>query len=394
MNKMRLKALVGGGLISLAVIGVAQAGGFSRGTADTDLLYEDGNFNTRFDARVVVPTQKFSANVNPALVGTNFYGTYIIPSASIKFNLTDNFRCAGTYTQNVGADVEYAAPKFPSGKLSEDFHTDEFGATCAVRFAVGEGGVLSVIGGGFVEELTYDRATSLALLGFPPGVNADLELGGQEYGWRAGVAYEIPEIKLRAQLLYRSGTEYGATGSLTAPGALIKLPAVASVTLPATASGNLPQSLDLTVRSGVAPGWLVFGAVRWTDWSVLQTLTVTTPLSTTIDQYQWRDGWTLTGGVVHSFSEAFAGQMSLTWDRGVTTGWDLRDEVWTLALGGRLRSKIGGEFRFGLGLSYLAAAQETQYANAIVPGNIHSGFNQAADSGFATTMNVGFITQW
>ena len=68
-------------------------------------------------------------------------------------------------------------------------------------------------------------------------------------------------------------------------------------------------------------------AVRWTDWSVLQTLTVTTPLSTTIDQYQWRDGWTLTGGVVHSFSAAFAGQMSLTWDRGVSTGWDLRDEV-------------------------------------------------------------------
>ena len=228
---------------------------------------------------------------------------------------------------------------------------------------------------------------------FPPGVNADLELGGQEYGWRAGVAYEIPEIRLRAQLLYRSGTQYGATGTLTAPGALIGLPA-ASVDLPASASGNLPQSLDFTVRSGVAPGWLVFGAVRWTDWSVLQTLTVTTPLSTTIDQYQWRDGWTVTGGVVHSFSDAFAGQVSLTWDRGVTTGWDLRDEVWTLALGGRLRSTKAGEFRFGLGLSYLAAAQETQYANAIIPGNIRSGFNQAADSGFATTLNVGFITQW
>ena len=117
-------------------------------------------------------------------------------------------------------------------------------------------------------------------------------------------------------------------------------------------------------------------------------------VSTTIDQYQWRDGWTVTGGVVHSFSEAFGGSVSLTWDRGVTTGWDLRNDVWTLALGGRLRSQIGGEFRFGLGLSYLAAAQETQYANAIIPGNIHSGFNQAADSGFATTLNVGFITQW
>ena len=54
------------------------------------------------------------------------------------------------------------SPKFPSGKLSEDFHTDEFGAACAVRFDVG-GGVISVIGGGFVEELNYDRVTDVSV---------------------------------------------------------------------------------------------------------------------------------------------------------------------------------------------------------------------------------------
>ena len=74
-----------------------------------------------------------------------------------------------------------------------------------------------------MKQLTYDRTTSLGASGLPAGVNADLELGGQEYGWRAGVAYEIPEIRLRAQLLYRSGTQYGATGTLTAPGALDRL---------------------------------------------------------------------------------------------------------------------------------------------------------------------------
>jgi long-chain fatty acid transport protein len=396
MHRLQLKLVAWGGLISLALVGAAQAGGFARGTADTDLLFEDGNFNMRVDARAVVPTQKFSVNVNPALVGTNFYSTYMIPSASVKFNVTDNLRCEGTYTQNVGADVHYAAPKFPSGKLSEDFHTDEFGTACAVRFDVGEGGVLSVIGGGFVEELTYDRATDLSVPtggALPLGTLANLKLKGQEYGWRAGLAYEIPEYKLRAQIIYRSGTQYGATGSLTVPGALVGLP-VASVALPATALGNLPQSLELAARSGVAPGWLVFGSVKWTDWSVLQNLTVSTPLSTQIDQYQWRDGWTVTGGVVHSFSDAFAGQVSLTWDRGVTTGWDLRDEVWTLGIGSRFRSGKGGEFRAGIGLSYLASTKETQYANAIIPGNIHSGFNEATDNGFATTLNVGYITQW
>ena len=97
----------------MAVMGAAQAGGFSRGTADTDLLFEEGNFNMRFDARVVVPSQKFKTNINPALVGTNPYGNYIIPSAAVKFDITHNLRCEGTWTQNVGADTDYAAPKIP-----------------------------------------------------------------------------------------------------------------------------------------------------------------------------------------------------------------------------------------------------------------------------------------
>jgi long-chain fatty acid transport protein len=397
MRNSLLKSAVGVGLLTLAAVGAAKAGGFTRGTADTDLLFEDGNFNMRFDARVVVPTQKFATNVNPALVGTNSYDTYIIPSAAVKFNLTDNLRCEGTWTQNVGADIIYANPKIPTGKSSENFHTDEFGTACAVRFSVGSKGVISVIGGGFVEELDYERVTDLSVPTgglLPAGTNANLELKGQEYGWRAGLAYEIPEYKLRAQIIYRSGTQYGATGTLTVPGALVGLPAVPSVTVPALGTGELPQSVELGARSGVAPDWLVFASVRWTDWSVLQSLTVVTPISTINDQYQWRDGWTVTGGVVHSFNETFAGQMSLTWDRGVSTGWDLRGDIWTLAVGGRVRAKVGGEFRGGIGLSYLASAEETQYANAIIPGNIHSGFNSSVDSGFAATLSAGYIVQW
>ena len=405
MKRSLLKTVAWAGLLAAGMVNAAFAGGFSRGTAATDLLYEDGNFNMRFDARVVVPHQTFSANVNPALVGTSFYETYIIPSAAVKFNISDNLRCAGTYTQNTGSDVEYVAPKFPTGKLSEVFTTDEFGLTCAVRFNVGQG-IISVIGGGFAEDLNYERVTDLsvpinlarAAAGLPPllpaGTNAPLALDGQEYGWRAGLAYEIPKYRLRAELIYRSGTDYGATGTLTVPGVLAGAPGVPTVALPATAAGNLPQSVELNVRSGVAEGWLVFGSVRWTDWSVLDTLTVTTPLSTQVDQYNWRDGWTVTGGVVHSFNDMFAGQVSLTWDRGVNTGWDLRGEVWTLALGGRLRAPVGGEFRFGAGFSYLSDEETTQYANAIIPGNIRSGFNEATDSGYAITLNAGYIIQW
>ena len=37
---------------------------------------------------------------------------------------------------------------------------------------------------------------------------------------------------------------------------------------------------------------------------------------------------------------------------------------------------------------------ETQYANAVIPGNLRSGFNSAADSGYAVTVSGGYIVQW
>jgi long-chain fatty acid transport protein len=392
MARSLLKAVAWAGLVWVGMASVAEAGGFSRGTAPTDLLYEDGNFNMRFDARAVIPHQTFKTSANPALVGTSFYDEYLIPSAGVKFNISENLRCAGTYTQNAGSDVTYEAPRVPTGKLDESFHTDEFGVTCAVRFDVGPG-VLSVLGGGFVEELTYDRLTDLSVpvnleagaTILPAGTNASLELDGQEYGWRAGVAYEIPEIRLRAELLYRSGTEYGAEGTLLVPADFAALNGLPTTSLPATATGALPQSVEFNLRSGIAEGWLAFTSVRWMDWSVLQTLSVTTALGTIVDEYHWRDGWTVTGGVVHSFSDVFAGQASLTWDSGVATGWDLRGETWTLALGGRVRAPVGGEFRFGTGFSYLASEETTEY---------DPGLNESTDEGYAITLNVGYIIQW
>jgi long-chain fatty acid transport protein len=195
--------------------------------------------------------------------------------------------------------------------------------------------------------------------------------------------------------MYRSGTSYGANGTLTAPGFLAGS-MLRSVPLPAEGFGNLPQSVEFKAQSGIAPGWLAFGSVKWADWSVQRELKVVTPspLLSSSDIYNWKDGWTVTGGVGHAFNDNVSGALSLTWDRGVATGWDLSSDTYTLAAGGVLKDKLGGELRAGVGVSYLTSARETQYLNAIVPGNPHSGFNSAVDGGWAFAVNLGYKVNW
>src|SRR5690606_28274826 len=148
--------------------GTAGAGGYSRGTADTDLIFEEGNFNMRASVTVVMPQRGYDTLTappgaalpppstppfppfppSPVVAGQTYSSTdgkysqlYAIPSTAIKFNLTDDLRCAGTYTISFGADSEYGPQAIVFGGLAdgtgtvrEGFTSNEFGATCGYKF--------------------------------------------------------------------------------------------------------------------------------------------------------------------------------------------------------------------------------------------------------------------
>lgn len=374
---MRCGGLAGSLLGAALVVTDAYGGGFSRGTADTDILFEPGDFNLRAGTSVVVPSQKFSAGTDPALIGTNYLGTYVIPSAAVKFAIGENLACAGTYIEPFGAKSEYESAFGLAGKVSEDLRLSEFGATCAVFFDAGPGR-FAVLGGAFVEQVHYDLDALPVPMG---GLPLNVSLEGRDEGWRAGLAYEIPEIAFRAQLLYRSGTSYGAAGTASSPAFMIP-----GNTLPAIGMGELPQSVELKVQSGIAPGWLAFGSVKWMDWSVNETLTVSVPLAgiDTPNEYYWRDGWTVTAGIGHAFNEQVSGAISLQWDRGVSTGFDFRTDKWLLAGGANIKDARGGELRLGAGLGYMTSADVTKGQNAGI----------SVDAGWAGILSATYSITW
>lgn len=410
----------------LAAAVTAQAGGFSRGTADTDILFEDANFNMRTGMAFVMPRRGFATVTAPdtplstagGLVrGQKYKSTdddytqdYAVPSMAVKFNIAEDLRCAGTYTQPFGADsvygpqaVLFGAAADGTGTMNEQFETNEFGATCGYKFDL-EKGRAWLIGGAFLQDFSYSQQVKFVfgapdfLVPLPRNTTATLSFEDQyRAGFRLGAAYEIPEIALRAQILYRSEVNHSPGGGQNDNFSVVLPNGIALPALATAGSGTLPQSVELKLQSGIAPGWLGFGSVKWTDWSVLDKLDYTIEgLGPQELEYYFRDGWTVTAGVGHSFTEEISGVMGLTWDRGVSTTEDTLSDVYTVAAGMAFKDKIGGEVRFGGAISYLTAASVSAQAGAGTPGVEDPGaaFGYSVDGDWTYAFSAGYKVNW
>jgi len=431
MNGLHVTALLAG-CATLAGVGMASAGGFNRGTADTDLIFEEGNFNMRSGVTIVMPKRGYAtltASENliaPGVTGSAALGlvpgqtyrstdgryseTYAIPSAAIKMNLSDDFRCVGTYTQPFGADSEFGPQSITfgmatdgTGTVREGFTSDEFGATCGYKFDLAKGRMW-LLGGGFLQNFDYSQTVQFApfVPNVPPGGTGTLSFKDDyQPGYRLGVAYEIPEIALRAQLLYRSAVDHSPGGGNGDTFTIRAASGPAVAVFPTEGAGSLPQSVELKLQSGIAPGWLAFGSVKWTDWSVLQRLDYTIvgappPLGGVKElEYYYRDGWTVSGGVGHSFTETISGVLGLTWDRGVSTTEDTLSDTYTAAAGVAFRDPLGGEVRFGGAISYLTSASVSAEAGQ-VPGAVDPGasFAYTVDGDWSYALSAGYKVQW
>lgn len=371
---------------AFAAVTAVQAGGFARGEADTEILYEDGSVAARGGIIYVIPKRGY-ATINGATGTDDDYSkNYAIPSFSAKARISENLSCAFTYTQPFGAKSEYgtqaqtadrAADALPpllvalgvtgNAVIKSKFDTNEYGGTCAVNFDVGPG-QMYFIGGGFVESFDYTEVKDFGSLNLK-----DSSAGG----YRVGAAYTIPEYALRAELLYRSQVDHDVSGIFRPSAAITSVLGGLGIAVPsqmsATGSGSLPQSLELNLQSGIAPGWLAFGSVKWTDWSVLQTLNYSIPAIAVVTggalpanqqkNFFWKDGWTISGGVGHSFNDNVSGAVTLTWDKGVGTGADIMSDVWTLGLGSQIKGGPG-VLRVGAGLSYLTSGSQSKAKGA------------------------------
>ncbi|WP_424976212.1 OmpP1/FadL family transporter [Dinoroseobacter sp. S124A] len=254
MQTTRL-ALLGGAAMALA--SSAYAGGVERSNQGIDFLFEQGTYVElgfgRLDPDVsgeVVQPGFGNANSGNMLGGENVF------SLSYKQDLGENFVVGLKLDKPVGATIRYpSGTGHPFAGSVADLESEELTAYLMYKFSNG----FSVVGGLRAQQVEGD--VFLASTQYDLTTNND-----REYGYMLGVAYEKPEIALRVSLTYSSAIDHTFSAS---EAAIIPVAGVGNV--PVSREGDfdttIPQSVNLAFQTGIAEDTLLFGSIRWVDWS-------------------------------------------------------------------------------------------------------------------------------
>ena len=79
----------------------------------------------------------------------------------------------------------------------------------------------------------------------------------------------------------------------------------------------------------------------------------------------YRDGWTVSGGVGHKFNDMVSGSLSVTWDRGTSTGVGTNSDTWTLAGGASITPNENVDIRLGGALGILTSGSSGAVTNSL-----------------------------
>lgn len=271
----------------------ATAGGVERSPNSVSILFEQGNY-----AEVTL------GYGSPDVSGTAFGGAsgdmlsgYLTYSLGIKQALSEKLDLAIILNEPIGADIDY-----PTGTgyvlQGTTANLQAAAVTALLRYKLPSN--VSVYGGLRAEQAKGDVTIIAPLLGIPSYNLATDRV--TDWGYIVGAAWEKPEIAARVALTYVSSithtlqsTENGfATGSFET---------------------EVPQSLNLEFQTGVAANTLLFGSIRWQEWSAfdISPAAYIGIVGSPLVSYQ-SDQITYNLGIGRKFSETWSGAITLGYE--------------------------------------------------------------------------------
>ncbi len=283
MKKLGLAA----GAALLASTAIVQAGGIERTSQSVDIIFEEGTL-VEFGMSYAMPSV---SGIDPATANTGIMSpNYLSFSGAYKTDIGDKIGLAIIFDQPFGSLAQYSAG-FYSGTEAD--------LTSSAITVIGSYDVtdrIVVFGGG-----TYQTMSATATVNFlgPYTIVADSAAG---FGYVVGAAYQIPDIALRVALTYRS--EVSTTHDTLEFGAMSD-----------TMGVTTPQSINLEFQTGINPKTLVFGSIRWVDWSEFDLTPANYPLGSLVDYDDDRVTFNL--GVGRKLSDKLSAAVTVGYERNL-----------------------------------------------------------------------------
>ena len=294
----------------------------------------DPNVSGKMNSTAPASNPTLGALANTSL--DDMAGDYYFPQAALKLQLTDNFSFGLLYDQPFGAEAKYSATDQTLPVAGNPGAFQLMGETTEVEVNTQNISMIlgfqpienfNIYGGGVYQTVKGD----VQLRGIAYGANQALGLYNANMkedsavGWLAGLAYQIPEIALKASITYRSEIDHEAATTETGSSALLG----GAFSTRADTKITTPQSVNLDFQTGIMADTVAFANVRWVDWSNFAIRpTAFGKASETLgalgrgpvggfDLVAYSDDQiNATVGIGRKLSEQWAGNVSVGWDSG------------------------------------------------------------------------------
>lgn len=293
------KVFIGAAASLLCGTSLGHAGGIDKSGQSVSALFQEGRY------------VEFSmGRVRPSISGTDVLsnptgdvaGDYTQLGFAYKADVNEKLSYAVILDQPFGADIAYGgnpAASMLGGTLAK---ADATAASVLLRYKLTDR--FAVHGG--LRAQQSDAGITLSGLAYGPfngysvALDQDLALG-----YSVGASYEIPDIALRVAVTYNSEINHEfATVEQTG----IPVPSVTSVTT--------PQSVNLDAQTGIAKDTLLFGQVRWVEWSKFKLSPIAFATATGgASLVNLDDTVTYTLGVGRKINDTWSGAASVSYEK-------------------------------------------------------------------------------
>ena len=306
-------------LALLATTALAQAGGIERTTQSVAPLFEEGRYLELSFSSVSPSVDGVGVALTNGAQSGEVLESYFQFGAAYKADINDQLSYALIFDTPFGADVAYPAATgyFAQGSTAE---LRSYALTGLVKYKFPSN--FSVYGG--VRAQSLEAETSITFAGYT--ANAERDYG---VGFVIGAAYEIPEIAGRVSLTYNSEIKHELATFETGFGDTAS-----------TTTVRTPDSLNLEFQTGIAEDTLLFGSIRYVDWSEF-----------TLDPVSWNTtiGRPLVsyGGDYVTYSLGVGRRLNSQWSVAGSVGFENEVNSLTTNLG-----PVDGNWSVGVGATY------------------------------------------